>query len=200
MGHISRRRFLAGTTAVAAGTTLLGRAPAALGQQVKELQVWHTEVEPRTCYLCGSQDEGGYGGQRPEASTKAPTMAPYARCATTVNIGVVPDTIVRRDESDDEYTGRISRKRAAVQPHDHALGGRDQIRITPRSMRMVLLPKVISRPLVPRIANSSTLGRRGRPVCGPHSRDIIAQTRTRNARGTDGTAHGVRATTGSAPR
>ena len=45
MGQISRRRFLVGT---AAATALLGRAPAALGQQVKELQVWHTEVEPQT--------------------------------------------------------------------------------------------------------------------------------------------------------
>jgi multiple sugar transport system substrate-binding protein len=44
---MSRRRFLAGS-AVGAGTALLGRAPAALGQQVRELQVWHTEVEPQT--------------------------------------------------------------------------------------------------------------------------------------------------------
>jgi hypothetical protein len=34
-----------------------------------------------------------------------------------------------------------------------------------------------------RIANSRTLGRRGRPFRGPHPRDIIAQTRTRNTRG-----------------
>src|SRR5512145_3265820 len=47
MRQLSRRRFLAGT-AVTASTALLGRAPAALGQQVKELQVWHTEVEPQT--------------------------------------------------------------------------------------------------------------------------------------------------------
>jgi multiple sugar transport system substrate-binding protein len=45
MGQISRRRFLATT---AAGAALLGRAPAAPGQQVRELQVWHTEVEPQT--------------------------------------------------------------------------------------------------------------------------------------------------------
>lgn len=44
-GPHRRRRFLAGT---AAATALLGRAPAALAQQVKELQVWHTEVEPQT--------------------------------------------------------------------------------------------------------------------------------------------------------
>src|SRR5262249_3974734 len=44
---ISRRRFLAlaGTTA---GAAALGRAPAAIGQQVRELSVWHTEVEPQT--------------------------------------------------------------------------------------------------------------------------------------------------------
>ncbi|HEX2437875.1 MAG TPA: substrate-binding domain-containing protein [Methylomirabilota bacterium] len=47
MGQISRRHFLAGTAAVSAGAVLT-RAPAALGQQVKELQVWHTEVEPQT--------------------------------------------------------------------------------------------------------------------------------------------------------
>src|SRR3989454_8806839 len=43
----TRRQFLIGT-AGAAGAALLGRAPAALGQQVRELQVWHTEVEPQT--------------------------------------------------------------------------------------------------------------------------------------------------------
>src|SRR5438132_7316569 len=48
MGHISRRRFLAGAAAAGAGPALLGRAPAALGQQIRELQVWHTEVEPQT--------------------------------------------------------------------------------------------------------------------------------------------------------
>jgi ABC-type glycerol-3-phosphate transport system substrate-binding protein len=48
MAHaISRRHFLAGTSAVA-GTAVLGKAPAALGQQVRELNVWHTEVEPQT--------------------------------------------------------------------------------------------------------------------------------------------------------
>jgi ABC-type glycerol-3-phosphate transport system substrate-binding protein len=47
MRQLSRRRFLVGT-AVAAGSAALGRAPAAPGQQVKELQVWHTEVEPQT--------------------------------------------------------------------------------------------------------------------------------------------------------
>jgi len=45
MGQLSRRRFLAGATATAA---IVGRAPAVLGQSVKELQVWHTEVEPQT--------------------------------------------------------------------------------------------------------------------------------------------------------
>src|SRR5215831_12182574 len=48
MRQLSRRRFLAGTAALTARTALLGRAPAAVGQQVKELQVWHTEVEPQT--------------------------------------------------------------------------------------------------------------------------------------------------------
>ena len=46
MAQITRRHFLAGSAAVAAGA--LDRAPAALGQQVRELQVWHTEVEPQT--------------------------------------------------------------------------------------------------------------------------------------------------------
>src|SRR2546426_1598391 len=41
----SRRQF---PTTTAAGAVLLGRAPAALGQQVREIQVWHTEVEPQT--------------------------------------------------------------------------------------------------------------------------------------------------------
>jgi multiple sugar transport system substrate-binding protein len=41
---ISRRRFL---TSGVAGAALLARAPAALGQ-TKELNVWHTEVEPQT--------------------------------------------------------------------------------------------------------------------------------------------------------
>jgi len=45
---ISRRQFLASSAALTAGTALLGRAPGALGQQVRELQVWHTEVEPQT--------------------------------------------------------------------------------------------------------------------------------------------------------
>src|SRR5262245_27318833 len=45
--RFSRRRFLAGTGA-AAGAVAFGRAPAAIGQQVRELQVWHTEVEPQT--------------------------------------------------------------------------------------------------------------------------------------------------------
>jgi len=46
--HVSRRRFLAGSVAATAGAAVLSRAPAALGQQVRELQVWHTEVEPQT--------------------------------------------------------------------------------------------------------------------------------------------------------
>jgi multiple sugar transport system substrate-binding protein len=46
-GLVSRRRFLFGTSA-ALGAATLGRAPAAIGQQVRELQVWHTEVEPQT--------------------------------------------------------------------------------------------------------------------------------------------------------
>jgi multiple sugar transport system substrate-binding protein len=45
---ISRRQFLASSAALTAGTALLARAPGALGQQVRELQVWHTEVEPQT--------------------------------------------------------------------------------------------------------------------------------------------------------
>src|SRR5436309_15992303 len=45
--RVSRRRFLAGSGA-AIGAATLGRAPAALGQQIRELQVWHTEVEPQT--------------------------------------------------------------------------------------------------------------------------------------------------------
>jgi len=45
---ISRRQFLGSAAAGTAGAALLGRAPAALGQQVRELQVWHTEVEPQT--------------------------------------------------------------------------------------------------------------------------------------------------------
>jgi len=42
---LSRRRFLASGVA---GAALLSRAPSALGQQPKELNVWHTEVEPQT--------------------------------------------------------------------------------------------------------------------------------------------------------
>ena len=45
--RVSRRRFLAGTAA-AVGAVTFGRAPAVIGQQVRELQVWHTEVEPQT--------------------------------------------------------------------------------------------------------------------------------------------------------
>src|ERR1041385_1854492 len=45
--RFSRRRFLAGTGA-AVGAGALGRAPGAIRQQVRELQVWHTEVEPQT--------------------------------------------------------------------------------------------------------------------------------------------------------
>src|SRR3989449_9187739 len=45
---VSRRRFLATTGVAAAGATLLARAPAALGQQVRELNLWHTEVEAQT--------------------------------------------------------------------------------------------------------------------------------------------------------
>jgi multiple sugar transport system substrate-binding protein len=42
---MTRRTFLIST---ASGAAVLGRAPAALGQQVRELQVWHTEVEAQT--------------------------------------------------------------------------------------------------------------------------------------------------------
>src|SRR6267143_4432394 len=45
---VSRRHFLRTTGVAAAGATLLARAPAALGQQARELNVWHTEVEPQT--------------------------------------------------------------------------------------------------------------------------------------------------------
>src|SRR5256714_1438027 len=45
---VSRRHFLRTTGVTAAGATLLARAPAALGQQARELNVWHTEVEPQT--------------------------------------------------------------------------------------------------------------------------------------------------------
>jgi multiple sugar transport system substrate-binding protein len=44
----SRRRFLTRTAAGATATAILGRAPAVLGQPVREIQVWHTEVEPQT--------------------------------------------------------------------------------------------------------------------------------------------------------
>lgn len=44
---VSRRQFLAGAS-IGLGAAVLGRAPAALGQQVRELNVWHTEVEPQT--------------------------------------------------------------------------------------------------------------------------------------------------------
>jgi multiple sugar transport system substrate-binding protein len=43
--RLSRRRFLASGVA---GATLLARAPAVMGQQIRELNVWHTEVEPQT--------------------------------------------------------------------------------------------------------------------------------------------------------
>jgi multiple sugar transport system substrate-binding protein len=45
---VSRRHFLTGSAAVAAGVAAWGRAPAVLGQQARELHVWHTEVEPQT--------------------------------------------------------------------------------------------------------------------------------------------------------
>src|SRR5256714_12204401 len=45
---VPRRHFLRPTGVPAAGATLLARAPAALGQQARELNVWHTEVEPQT--------------------------------------------------------------------------------------------------------------------------------------------------------
>ncbi|MGH7268049.1 MAG: ABC transporter substrate-binding protein, partial [Candidatus Rokuibacteriota bacterium] len=45
---IPRRAFLKGAAAAAAGTAVVGRAPAVLGQKVKELQVWHTEVDPKS--------------------------------------------------------------------------------------------------------------------------------------------------------
>src|ERR1700730_14642674 len=45
--RISRRRFLAATGAAARAVTF-GRAPAVIGQQTRQLQVWHTEVEPQT--------------------------------------------------------------------------------------------------------------------------------------------------------
>src|SRR2546427_5197280 len=44
---VSRRTFLTGTAA-GATAAMLGRPPAAVGQQARELQVWHTEVEPQT--------------------------------------------------------------------------------------------------------------------------------------------------------
>jgi len=43
---VSRRHFLVG--AGAATAVGLGAAPAAIGQQTRELHVWHTEVEPQT--------------------------------------------------------------------------------------------------------------------------------------------------------
>jgi hypothetical protein len=45
---ISRRRFLADSVTGAAAAAVFGRAPAVLAQQTRELQVWHTEVEPQT--------------------------------------------------------------------------------------------------------------------------------------------------------
>jgi multiple sugar transport system substrate-binding protein len=45
---VSRRDFLKTTATGVAGAGLLARAPAALGQQVRELNVWHTEVESQT--------------------------------------------------------------------------------------------------------------------------------------------------------
>ncbi len=45
---ISRRQLLKGTAAAAAGASVLARAPAARGQRLKELQVWHTEVDPKS--------------------------------------------------------------------------------------------------------------------------------------------------------
>lgn len=44
---LTRRRFVRRATVGAAGV-VLGRAPAVLGQPVRELHVWHTEVEPQT--------------------------------------------------------------------------------------------------------------------------------------------------------
>jgi multiple sugar transport system substrate-binding protein len=44
---MTRRNFLI-SSGTATSAALLGAAPAALGQQVRELQVWHTEVEPQT--------------------------------------------------------------------------------------------------------------------------------------------------------
>ena len=45
---LSRRQFLARSLAATAGGAVLAQAPAAPGQQARELQVWHTEVEPQT--------------------------------------------------------------------------------------------------------------------------------------------------------
>src|SRR3989449_2284262 len=45
---VSRRRFLTTTGVAAAGPTRRAGAPAALGQQAREVNVWHTEVEPQT--------------------------------------------------------------------------------------------------------------------------------------------------------
>jgi multiple sugar transport system substrate-binding protein len=45
---MSRRQFLSRAAGAAAAGAVLGRAPAVLGQQVRELQLWHTEVEPQT--------------------------------------------------------------------------------------------------------------------------------------------------------
>src|SRR6266545_4206047 len=48
MAHaISRRHFLAEASTMV-GAAVLVRAPVALGQQGRELTVWHTEVEPQT--------------------------------------------------------------------------------------------------------------------------------------------------------
>ena len=64
--RVSRRRFLAGTGAAAALTTF-GRAPAVIGQEVRELQVWHTEVEPQTIEAVIVQSADALSGARPGA-------------------------------------------------------------------------------------------------------------------------------------
>src|SRR5262245_16866503 len=48
MADVTSRRYFLATTSAAVGGVVLAQAPAALGQQTRELHVWHTEVEPQT--------------------------------------------------------------------------------------------------------------------------------------------------------
>src|SRR5256712_2641053 len=71
---VSRRRFLRTTGVAAAGAGGLAQARAALGQPVREIQVWHTEVEPQTVKVIQDTSIAEFEKKFPGFKVKQPAL------------------------------------------------------------------------------------------------------------------------------